>query len=172
MRERLAAFAGIWLLPALLCCVLTGCGLFSFKSNHTALAQTGNWEGRLNLKILSKPPEQFSANFTLQGSSQLGELTIYTPIGTTLAEANWDTNGATLSEGSQKQYFASMDALTRHVTGASLPLPALMTWLNNDGDLISGWEIRSENLSSGRRLFARRVNPLPQLQLTLILNPP
>lgn len=154
-------------------CVLAGCGLFSFKSKHTtALAQTGHWEGRLQLKILHKKPEQFIANFTLEGTAEVGELTIYSPIGTTVAQASWDGNGATLLEGSQKHQFASMDSLTEKLTGASLPLPALMAWLTNDGPMVPGWEIRAENPDAGRRLFARRVQPLPQLQLALILDPP
>jgi outer membrane lipoprotein LolB len=172
LTKRLAAITGNWLLLATMCCVLTACGLFSTKSKHTALAQTGNWEGRLNLKTLTKPPEQFSANFTLQGTAALGELTIYTPIGTTLAVASWNADGAVLEEGSQKQKFASMETLTKHVTGASLPLTSLMSWLNSDGENIPGWEIRSENQPGGRRLFAKRVSPMPQLQLTLILDPP
>lgn len=172
MSKQSAALPGNWLLSALLCFAIAGCGVFSSKHKNSALAQTGNWEGRLNLKILSKPPEQFSANFTLQGTPTLGELTIYTPIGTTLAVASWNAEGAVLEEGSQKQKFASMEALTKHVTGASLPLTSLMSWLNADGENIPGWEIRSENQPGGRRLFAKRVTPLPQLQLTLVLDPP
>ena len=172
MISQPAAFSGNWLLPVLLSCALAGCGVFPIKSKHTALAQTGHWEGRLNLKILTKPPEQFSANFSLQGTPALGELTVYTPIGTTLAEASWDSKGAILSEGSNKRYFVSMDALTQHVTGASLPLQNLMSWLNTDGPALEGWEIRSENQPGGRRLFAKRVSPLPQLQLILLLDPP
>jgi outer membrane biogenesis lipoprotein LolB len=86
--------------------------------------------------------------------------------------ASWDSGGAVLSEGSNKQQFVSMDALTQHVTGASLPLQNLMSWLNTDGPPLEGWEIRSENQPGGRRLFAKRVSPLPQLQLTLVLDPP
>ena len=99
-------------------------------------------------------------------------MTVYSPIGTTLAVASWDSNGAVLSEGSNKQSFASMDALTKHVTGASLPLQSLMSWLNSDGATLDGWEVRSEDQPGGRRLFAKRLTPLPQLQLTLVLDPP
>ena len=136
------------------------------------MAQTGHWEGRLQLKILAKKTEQFSANFMLEGTAEEGELTIYSPIGTTVAVASWDPNGASLAEGSQKNRFESMDLLTEQLTGASLPLPALMAWLNSDGPAVEGWEIRAENPAAGRRLFARRVQPWPQLQLTLIIDPP
>jgi len=172
LTKQPTAFSCHWLLPVLLCLALVGCSIFSFKTKNPALAQMGNWEGRLSLKILSKPPEQFSANFSLQGTSAQGELTIFSPIGTTLAVASWNDQGAVLEEGSKKQTFASMEALTRQVTGASLPLQNLMSWLNTDGPPLEGWEIRSENQPGGRRLFAKRVSPLPQLQLTLVLDPP
>ena len=160
-----------WLLA--LVCLLTSCGLFSSKTKTVSpLAQTGHWEGRLQLKILNKKPEQFSATFMLEGTAEEGELTIYSPIGTTVALASWNPQGATLTEGSQKHSFTSMDSLTEKLTGASLPLPSLMAWLNNDGPAVSGWEIRAESPTSGRRLFARRLQPLPQLQLALILDPP
>ena len=166
----MAAMRHAWLLACL--CLLTSCGLFSFKTKTVSpLTQTGHWEGRLQLKILNKKPEQFSATFMLEGTAEQGELTIYSPIGTTVAQAAWDQEGATLTEGSQKQTFSSMDSLTEKLTGASLPLPSLMAWLNNDGPAVAGWEIRAENPASGRRLFARRLQPLPQLQLALILDP-
>ena len=170
MNLRLATLTGSLLLAST--CLLTSCSIFSSKSKHTVLAQNGHWEGRLQLKILQKKPEQFSANFTLEGTAQQGELTIYSPIGTTVAVASWDAAGATLTEGSQKHAFESMDALTERLTGASLPLPPLMAWLNSDGPAVVGWEIRSENPQAGRRLFAKRMQPLPQLHLTLILDPP
>ena len=108
----------------------------------------------------------------LEGTADEGELTIYSPIGTTVAAASWANNGAILTEGSQKHHFESMDVLTERLTGASLPMPALMAWLNSDGPAVPGWEIRAENPDAGRRLFARRVQPLPQLQLSLIMDPP
>jgi len=170
LNLRFATLTGSLLIASL--CLLAGCSVFSSKTKNTALAQNGHWDGRLNLRILQKPPEQFSANFTLEGTAETGELTIYSPIGSTLAVASWNAEGATLTEGSKKQSFDSMEALTRAVTGANLPLSTLMTWLNVDGESLNGWEIRSENPAAGRRLFAKRISPLPQLQLTLILDPP
>ena len=170
MNLRFAALTACLLVAST--CLLAGCSVFSGKKKNPVLAQNGHWDGRLNLRLLQKPPEQFSATFTLEGTADTGELTIYTPLGTTVAVASWNAEGATLTEGSKQQSFASMDALTRAVTGANLPLQNLMSWLDHDGETITGWEIRSENPASGRRLFAKRISPLPELQLTLILDPP
>jgi hypothetical protein len=45
-----------------------------------------------------------------------------------------------------------------------------VSWLNADGESIQGWEIRSENLPAGRRIYAQRNHPSPPLQLTLLIN--
>jgi len=79
--------------------LLSGCSLFSNKAKLTQLAQQGHWEGRLQLRILQDKPEQFSFNFDLQGSAENGELTIYSPLGSTVAVASWTPSGAVLTEG-------------------------------------------------------------------------
>ena len=164
--KRLAA---LWLCTSVL--LLSGCGLFT-KVKLTELAQQGHWEGRLQLRILQDKPEQFSFNFDLQGTAEKGELTIYSPLGNTLAVASWTPNSAVLTEGNKQKHFASMEDLTQQLTGAALPLPTLMAWLKTDGPSLEGWQIKSETLPRSRRIFAERTTPLPKLQLTLLLNPP
>lgn len=153
--------------------LLSGCGLLFNKANLTDLAQQGHWEGRLQLRILQDKPEQFSFNFDLQGDAEKGELTIYSPLGSTVAVASWSPSGAILTEGNKQNHFASMEDLTQQLTGAALPLPTLMAWLTRDGPALEGWQIKSENLPKrSRRIFAQRMSPLPKLQLTLLLDPP
>lgn len=153
--------------------LLSGCSLFSNKAKLTQLAQQGHWEGRLQLRILQDKPEQFSFNFDLQGSAENGELTIYSPLGSTVAVASWTPSGAVLTEGNKQNHFASTEDLTLQLTGAALPLPTLMAWLTRDGPALEGWQIKSETLPKrSRRIFAQRSTPLPQLQLTLLLDPP
>jgi outer membrane lipoprotein LolB len=164
--KRLAA---LWLCTSVL--LLSGCGLFT-KVKLTEFAQQGHWEGRLQLRILQDKPEQFSFNFDLQGTAEKGELTIYSPLGNTLAVASWTPNSAVLTEGNKQKQFASMEDLTQQLTGAALPLPTLMAWLKTDGPSLEGWQIKSETLPRSRRIFAERTTPLPKLQLTLLLNPP
>ena len=141
-------------------------------AQQATLKQMGHWQGRLSLRVLQPQPEQFSANFELHGSAETGELSIISPLGTTLAVARWTPHNAQLLQGQKVQDYASMEALTQQLTGAALPLQALLAWLDTDGPPLPGWQLTSESPSTGRRVFARREAPLPALQLTLLLDPP
>jgi outer membrane lipoprotein LolB len=151
--------------------VLPSCALFSSPPQQASLKATGHWEGRLSLKVLQQPPEQFSANFELNGLSEAGELYLYSAIGTTLAVARWNPQNAQMQQGQAVQTFESMDALTKTITGSALPVPALMAWLDQDGPELPGWTLKSESTPSGRRIYAQRQTPLPALQLTLLVDP-
>lgn len=156
----------------LLTLVLPSCALFAPPPPQQAsLKQIGHWQGRLSLRVLQPNPEQFSANFELNGDATSGELALYSPIGTTLAVARWAPQSAQLLQGQKVQDFASMDDLTQQLTGAVLPLTALLSWLDVDGPPLPGWELTSESPAGGRRVFAKRESPLPALQLTLLLDP-
>jgi outer membrane lipoprotein LolB len=141
-------------------------------AQQATLKQMGHWQGRLSLRVLQPQPEQFSANFELHGSAETGELSIISPLGTTLAVARWTPHNAHLLQGQKVQDYASMEALTQQLTGAALPLQALLAWLDTDGPPLPGWQLTSESPATGRRVFARREAPLPALQLTLLLDPP
>ena len=163
-----------WLLGSLICLALPSCALFSKPATSTQLAtlkQVGHWQGRLSLRVLEPNPEQFSANFELHGSAETGELVIYSPIGTTLAVARWTPQNAQLLQGQKVQDYVSMDALTKQLTGAAIPLQAMLAWLDSDGPELPGWQLNAENPAGGRRLYAKREAPLPALQLTLLLDP-
>ena len=133
---------------------------------QATLKQMGHWQGRLSLRVLQPQPEQFSANFELHGSAETGELSIISPLGTTLAVARWTPHNAQLLQGQKVQDYASMEALTQQLTGAALPLQALLAWLDTDGPPLPGWQLTSESPATGRRVFAKREAPLPALQLT------
>jgi len=132
---------------------------------------TGHWEGRLNLRIANNPPEQFSTAFEMTGRPEKGQLSLLSPLGTTLAMVRWNPQGASLQQGSEVQNFASMNELTLHLTGAALPLPQLMAWLDRTGPPVNGWQINAQAMPSGRRVMAYRQQPLPALQLTVLLDP-
>lgn len=160
-----------WLGGLLICLALPSCALFNTPPPQQAsLKQVGHWQGRLSLRVLQPTPEQFSANFELNGNAETGELALYSPIGTTLAVARWTPQSAQLLQGQKVQDFASMEALTQQLTGAALPLQALLGWLDTDGPPLPGWQMTSESPASGRRVFAKREAPLPALQLTLLLD--
>ena len=144
----------------------------TLTTQQATLKQVGHWQGRLSLRVLQANPEQFSAQFELNGSADTGELSIISPLGTTLAVARWTPHNAQLLQGQKVQDFASIEDLTLQLTGAALPLPALLAWLDVDGPTVPGWQLNAESPSSGRRVFAKRDTPLPALQLTLLLDPP
>jgi outer membrane lipoprotein LolB len=153
--------------------LLTAC---STAPRHVAVDPTnpdaiGHWEGRLNLRVAKNPPEQFSTSFEMTGRPEQGQLSLLSPLGTTMAMVRWNTLGASLQQGSDVQNFTSMDELTLRLTGAALPLPQLMAWLDRTGPPVQGWQINAQALKSGRRVMAERQQPLPALQLTVLLDP-
>ena len=153
--------------------LLTAC---STAPRHVAVDPTnpdaiGHWEGRLNLRLAKNPPEQFSTSFEMTGRPEQGQLSLLSPLGTTMAMVRWNPQGASLQQGSDVQNFTSMDELTLHLTGAALPLPQLMAWLDRTGPPVQGWQINAQALKSGRRVMAERQQPLPALQLTVLLDP-
>jgi outer membrane lipoprotein LolB len=153
--------------------LLTAC---STAPRHVAVDPTnpdaiGHWEGRLNLRVAKNPPEQFSTSFEMTGRPEQGQLSLLSPLGTTMAMVRWNPQGASLQQGSDVQNFTSMDELTLRLSGAALPLPQLMAWLDRTGPPVQGWQINAQALKSGRRVMAERQQPLPALQLTVLLDP-
>jgi outer membrane lipoprotein LolB len=153
-------------LCAVLAFGLSGCSWLR-PAASAALSAQGHWEGKLQLRVQRKEPESFSATFELSGAPHHGELRLISPIGHTLALVNWSAEEATLQEGTQIQTFANMDELTRKLTGAALPLPDLMAWLNQDGPPIQGWEIHANQQPLARRIVATRQTPEPELHLVI-----
>jgi outer membrane lipoprotein LolB len=160
-------------LSAVLLVLLCACAKPSRQAdnNNPLATPIGHWEGRLTMRIAKNPPEQFSTAFEMSGHAEQGQLQLLSPLGTTFAVVRWNPQGATLKQGSEVQQFASMDELTQRLTGAALPLPQLLTWLDRAGPSVAGWQIKAEALKSGRRIWAERQQPQPALQLTLLLDP-
>ena len=141
-------------------------------NNTSSTTVIGHWEGRLTMRVAKNPPEQFSTAFEMSGHAEQGQLQLLSPLGTTMAVVRWNPQGASLQQSNDIQQFASMDDLTQGLTGAALPLPQLLIWLDRAGPAVAGWQIKAEVLKNGRRVLAERQQPLPALQLTLLLDPP
>ena len=107
---------------------LSACSILPKEIAHV-VSSAGNWQGRLSLTVDSSPPERMAAGFTLEGSVQTGTFRLFSPLGSTLGEARWDSAGATLTQGSSVQQFDSLDALLTHFAQAAIPVRALFDWL-------------------------------------------
>lgn len=127
------------------------------------------WQGRLALKIHTEPVQSFSAHFELQGDAQVGTLAFFTPIGGTAAHLQWDKQGAQLKTSGEPQQFATLDDLTRHATGATLPIASMFAWLQGQDPVTPGWQVDLKDLVRGR-LAAHRLGPQIPAELKIILD--
>lgn len=162
-----------WLLAALLCS-LAGCATPRSPSPASApTVQEDVWSGRLALNVEATAAalaQTMTASFELRGSAQQGELSLFSPLGQTLALASWSPAGATLQQGEQRRQYPGMAELTQQLTGAALPLAALFQWLRGQAADVPGWSADLSGQSDGR-IEARRHSPLPRAELRIRLQP-
>lgn len=128
-----------------------------------------SWQGRLAMTVDSQPPERMAASFTLQGSEQAGSLALFTPLGSTIARAQWSAQGATLAQGQSVREFASLHDMLSHFASAALPVPAMFDWLQGIAHDAPGWHVDLSQKDQGR-IFASRQYPKPAVDLRLILD--
>jgi outer membrane lipoprotein LolB len=126
------------------------------------------WSGRLALRIDADPVQSFSAGFELKGNAQSGELSLYSPLGATIAQMAWTPGDARLRWDGKERSFDSMDALTLQATGTELPVASIFHWLAGDNVSTLGWQADLRELPRGR-LVARRNAPLPNVEMRLVL---
>lgn len=146
----------------------TGCGT---RGQQPAPENLGHkvWTGRLGLQVASEPPQSFSASFELKGTALTGELTLVSPLGSTLATLRWSPGSATLRTAQEVQQYESVDTLTRRMVGTPLPIHALFDWLNGINTTAAGWRADLGRLEQGR-LAANRTTPEPAAELRLLLD--
>jgi outer membrane lipoprotein LolB len=128
-----------------------------------------SWSGRLALQVAENQSQSFSAGFELKGNAREGELTLFSPLGGTLALLSWAPGSATLKNGGQVRQFESLDALVTHATGSALPVAALFDWLRGVNTPVPGWEADLAQLGQGR-LHARRLQPPPEADLRVAID--
>ena len=148
--------------------LLAGCASQT-GARSTFDPETSQWSGRLGLTLESEPPQSFSASFDLRGNPQAGELTLTSPIGSTLAVMQWQPGEAWLRQGDQARRYDSIDTLAQEATGTPLPVRALFGWLRGEAQSVPGWQPDLSQLANGR-LNARRLMPLPTAELRVILD--
>ena len=113
--------------------------------------------------------QSFSAEFELTGNAQAGELTLYTPLGSTAAALSWSPQTARMRTNGEFHYFESLDALIRQAVGTEIPVVALFAWLAGDNMVIAGWSADLSHHANGR-ITARRTQPAPVAELRLVLD--
>ncbi len=130
-------------------------------------AKNGFWAGRIGLQIESEPPQAFFAGFELKGQVEQGELSLTSPIGSTLAVMRWSPTEAVLESGGELKRFDSVDALLEKTTGAAIPVTALFDWLNGKNTSLNGWTADLSQQATGR-VEATRTTPLPATKLRIV----
>ena len=118
------------------------------------------------LKVEDQPSQSFSTSFELKGSAQTGELSLLSPIGSTLAHLRWQPGKASLYTPTGAQDFASLDQLMVQVTGTAIPVTALFDWLAGMPTPVNGWQVDLSQQPQGR-LLARREAPPAELRVIL-----
>lgn len=129
-------------------------------------------QGRLSLRVDSEPPQSLSGAFVITGNAQTGDLTLSTPLGSTLAQLSWTPQQAILKANNDTSYYPSTDALVEQVTGTVLPLAALFDWLAGRDTPAPGWQTDLSLLNNpdSQRLIAKRTDPLPAVELRIVLD--
>jgi outer membrane lipoprotein LolB len=127
------------------------------------------WTGRLALQVQSDPPQSLSAGFELQGSAEKGEMTLFSPIGTTLARLVWTPQLARLEQGHQGFESSDLQSLSEKLTGTALPVAALFEWLAGRPADVDGWHGDLSAQDQGR-ITARRFSPAPEAVLRILLD--
>jgi outer membrane lipoprotein LolB len=144
---------------------LAGCATPRAKS----ASATAFWSGRLALQLDSTPPQNWSAGFELQGSAEQGEMTLLSPIGSTLARLSWTPQEALLEQGQEKIKSRNLRSLSQHLTGTDLPIAALFAWLAGQAADVPGWQVDLSAHPEGR-MTARRSSPSPEAVLRILID--
>ena len=117
----------------------------------------------------AQPPAQsFSASFELQGNAQTGELLLFSPLGTTVAELSWTAKTASLRTNGETRSFNSLGELLKQATGTEIPVASLFAWMAGDNAATPGWLADLSQHALGR-VVARRSDPPPAVELRLVI---
>ncbi len=155
-------------LPAAAAAALLGACATPLTSRPTA-ADAGFWSGRIAIRVTGDASQSFSGDFELQGQPSEGQLTLTSPLGTTLARMDWTPQRARLQRGPREEFYPSVEELVLRGTGVALPLTALFEWLQGRPAAASGWEPDLGLFSEGR-ITARRTDPAPLVELRVLLS--
>jgi outer membrane lipoprotein LolB len=153
-----------WLAAALCALLLAACAV---PPRTPAAPGVQVWTGRLALTVEGQQNQSFSAGFELKGAPATGELSLFNPLGGTIAVLAWSPGTATLRANGSTREFPSLEALAQEATGAPLPVASLFDWLAGKPTAVEGWEADVSQVAEGR-LRARRSAPPPPADLRVV----
>jgi len=167
--------AGRWLGSGWALCIAVFCTLLPTActtapplkaATSDAAAQTV-WQGRIGIKVASNPPQAFSAQFELRGTSRQGSMALSSPLGISLAQMRWDAGGASLRTPQESTQFASADAMLQHSLGAAPPLSALFAWASGQDAAVPGWDLDLKDFAAGR-IQVRQSQAAPGVDINIV----
>lgn len=169
LRTHLAAWIVIACSALLTACSTQPPRTIASDTNTNALA----WSGRLGLQVHDplSAEKTFSATFHLQGTPEAGNLDIFNPFGSQVAQLQWQPGTALLIQGAQRTYSESLSALLQQSLGTELPIQALFGWLQGQPAQAVGWQVDLSRHAQGR-ITAQRLSPPPQATLRIVLQQP
>lgn len=145
----------------------------------------GVWAGKLAYQMEAGAQQRAqagSALFEWQGTAEQGQLSLSTPLGTTLATARWSEQGVWLDDGQGPRRYATLEelgeALGQALQGPPLPLRPLVHWFQGrpapdlpvmaleDGFEQAGWRVQR---TAPQRLTLSRAAQGGQGALRLVL---
>ncbi len=88
--------------------------------------------GRLSIRVHEPATgrrDGGSMLFEIEGDPDQGQLSLRTPLGTSLASVRWSPAGAESLSSQGRHTGAHLDDLAGAITGQALPLAALMQWI-------------------------------------------
>ncbi|MFT3856456.1 MAG: outer membrane lipoprotein LolB [Aquabacterium sp.] len=94
-------------------------------------------QGQLSIKLHAfgnTPAKGLSLGFFFSGNASAGQLDLMTLMGSQMAQVNWSADGVWLTDDKGRHGYASMDELSAAVLGESLPLHALVHWMQGRPD--------------------------------------
>ncbi len=138
------------------------------RASGLKLIESNSYAGRISLTVQSEPVQSFAGGFELRGTVRDGQLSLFTPLGSTAAVMRWSEQLAELQSGERTQQYASVQAMLERTTGAAIPLEALFAWLRGEAAQAPGWQVDVSRHPEGR-ISAQRTDPAPSAQLRIVL---
>ncbi len=157
--------AALWLLVCTALALAAGCAQQA-RQQQMNMSERTTWSGRLALQVQDQASQSFSAGFELQGNALNGELRLFTPLGSVLAQVDWAPGRARLQSSGEVHESGSLEELLAQTLGTPIPVAALFAWLQGTQTTVSGWQADLSSLDSGR-LVATRYQPAPRAVLRM-----